>query len=81
MLILAKFLANDRFVFGHPWPTLTRLLRYHGASAGALVVYWLVLNALSLRRGSAVRGGVRRRHGRCVRLEPDNQFPLGLGAA
>jgi putative flippase GtrA len=48
VLILAKFLANDRFVFGHPWPNLTRLVRYHGASAGALVVYWLVLNGLTL---------------------------------
>jgi len=51
VLILVKFLANDRFVFGHPWPNFTRLVRYHGASAGALVVYWLVLNALSLLGG------------------------------
>jgi putative flippase GtrA len=51
VLILAKFLTNDRFVFGHSWPTLPRLVRYHGASLGALVVYWLVLNALSLIGG------------------------------
>jgi len=51
VLIVGKFLANDRYVFGHPWPNLPRLLRYHGASAGALVVYWLVLNALSLLGG------------------------------
>ncbi|MBV9580272.1 MAG: GtrA family protein [Chloroflexi bacterium] len=51
VLILGKFLVNDRFVFGHAWPTLTRLLRYHGASAGALIVYWLVLNGLSLFAG------------------------------
>lgn len=44
MLILAKFAIADRWVFGHPWPTLNRLLRYHGASAGAFVVYWLVIN-------------------------------------
>ena len=43
-LILAKFVVADRWVFGHRWPTITRLLRYHGASAGALVVYWLVIN-------------------------------------
>jgi putative flippase GtrA len=51
VLILGKFLANDRFVFGHPWPDLARLVRYHGASFGALAVYWLVLNALSLFGG------------------------------
>ncbi|HEY1294097.1 MAG TPA: GtrA family protein [Chloroflexota bacterium] len=51
VLILGKFVVNDRYVFGHPWPNLSRLLRYHGASAGALVVYWLVLNALSLLAG------------------------------
>jgi putative flippase GtrA len=46
MLILAKFLVSDRFVFGYPRPGVRRLLRYHGASAGALLVYWLVINAL-----------------------------------
>jgi putative flippase GtrA len=50
-LIILKFLAADRFVFGHPWPTYTRALKYHGASAGALVVYWLVINALSVFEG------------------------------
>ena len=51
VLILIKFLLNDRLVFNHPWPTFGRLVRYHGASAGALVVYWLVVNALSLYLG------------------------------
>jgi putative flippase GtrA len=46
-LILTKFFVSDRWVFGHVWPTLGRLLRYHGASAGALVVYWLVINGLT----------------------------------
>jgi putative flippase GtrA len=46
-LILTKFFVSDRWVFGHAWPTLGRLLRYHGASAGALVVYWLVINGLT----------------------------------
>jgi putative flippase GtrA len=50
-LIVAKFLTADRFVFGHPKPTYARALKYHGASAGALVVYWLVINALSLFQG------------------------------
>jgi putative flippase GtrA len=30
---------------------MNRLVRYHGASAGALVAYWLVINALSLIAG------------------------------
>ena len=51
VLIMFKFLMNDRLVFNHPWPTFGRLARYHGASAGALVVYWLVVNALSLLLG------------------------------
>jgi putative flippase GtrA len=46
-LILCKFFAADRWVFGHAWPAMPRLLRYHGASAGALVVYWLVINGLA----------------------------------
>jgi putative flippase GtrA len=51
VLIMVKFLLNDRLVFSHAWPTLGRLVRYHGASAGALVVYWVVINALSLFLG------------------------------
>ena len=46
-LILVKFLVNDRWVFGHPLPALDRALRYHGACAGALVVYWVAINALA----------------------------------
>jgi putative flippase GtrA len=51
VLILFIFLMNDRFVFNHAWPTFGRLMRYHGASFGALVVYWLVVNGLSLLLG------------------------------
>jgi putative flippase GtrA len=47
VLILAKFVVADRWVFGHGDPALDRLLRYHGASAGAFVVYWLVINGLT----------------------------------
>jgi putative flippase GtrA len=51
LLILGKFAVSDRWVFGYAWPALDRLLRYHGASAGALVVYWLVINAVSVLLG------------------------------
>jgi putative flippase GtrA len=47
VLILGKFLMADRWVFGHLTPALGRLVRYHGASAGAFVVYWLVINGLA----------------------------------
>jgi putative flippase GtrA len=47
VLILVKFLIADRWVFGHPMPTVGRLVRYQGASLGALIVYWLIINALS----------------------------------
>lgn len=48
VLIVAKFLVADRWVFHHSRPTLNRLARYHGASAGALVVYWVVVNWLGV---------------------------------
>jgi putative flippase GtrA len=47
VLILAKFAVADRWIFNHLSPAWERLLRYHGASAGALVVYWLVINGLA----------------------------------
>ena len=47
VLILGKFFVADHWVFGHARPGVNRLLRYHGASAGALVVYWLVINGLA----------------------------------
>ncbi|HEY2594951.1 MAG TPA: hypothetical protein VGK33_13730, partial [Chloroflexota bacterium] len=37
--------------FDHRWPSVPRLVRYHWASAGALAIYWVVLNALSLAAG------------------------------
>lgn len=51
LLIVIKFALSDRFVFGHAWPSVRRALRYHGACAGALVVYWLVINGLSAALG------------------------------
>ena len=53
VLILVKFLVNDRFVFGYALPTPARLVKYHGASAGALIVYWIVVNALAALLGVA----------------------------
>lgn len=46
-LILAKFAANDRWVFGHRRPALARLGKYHGACLGALAAYWVVINVVS----------------------------------
>jgi putative flippase GtrA len=51
VLIIAKFVTSDRWVFSHAWPTVGRLVRYHGASAGALIVYWLVVNAVGVLVG------------------------------
>jgi len=51
ILILIKFVVTDRWVFGHPSPTVERLVRYHGASAGAFIVYWLVINGLAVLVG------------------------------
>lgn len=51
-LIVLKFGVTDRWVFGYRWPTLQRAVRYHGACAGALVVYWLVINLVSLVLGA-----------------------------
>jgi putative flippase GtrA len=50
-LIIIKFLVADRWVFGHPRPAIDRAVKYHGACAGALVVYWLVINALATLLG------------------------------
>jgi putative flippase GtrA len=47
VLILARFVVADRFVFGHPRPTWARLARYHGSCAGALAVSWVILNGVA----------------------------------
>jgi putative flippase GtrA len=47
VLILVKFLLADRWVFGYRRPSIDRAVKYHGACAGALLVYWVVINALS----------------------------------
>ena len=50
-LIVVKFGVSDRWVFGHSWPSMDRALRYHGACAGALLVYWIIINAASAALG------------------------------
>jgi putative flippase GtrA len=65
VLILGKFFVADHWVFGHARPSMNRLVRYHGASAGALVVYWLVINGLAALVGLPYVAG----------------FVLGTGAA
>ena len=52
-LILVKFFVADRWVFGYRVPTMGRAVRYHGACAGALIVYWLVINGLASLFGFA----------------------------
>jgi len=51
-LILTRFAVADRWVFHHRRPTRQRLLRYQGASMGALVVYLALFNALTLVLGT-----------------------------
>lgn len=42
--LLVRFVIADRWVFGNGRPSPGRLFRYHGASAGAFTISWLVLN-------------------------------------
>jgi putative flippase GtrA len=44
--LLLRFLINDRWVFGHRRPTLTRLWQFHVASAGGGAIWWIVANLL-----------------------------------
>jgi putative flippase GtrA len=44
---LARFLVNDRWVFGNKRPTLRRLVQYHVAVASSFCIWWLVTNALA----------------------------------
>ena len=43
---ILRFLVNDRWVFGHRRPTLTRLWQYHVANAGSFILWWTVSNLL-----------------------------------
>jgi putative flippase GtrA len=44
---LARFLVNDRWVFGHRHPTLQRTLQYHVAVASSFCIWWAVTNGLA----------------------------------
>jgi putative flippase GtrA len=43
-----RFLAVDRWVFGHRRPTLTRLWQYHVANALGFGIWWSAANLLEL---------------------------------
>ena len=43
---LLRFLAVDRWVFGHPRPTLRRLWQYHIANAVGFGIWWSASNLL-----------------------------------
>jgi putative flippase GtrA len=42
-----RFLVNDRWVFGNPGPTWTRLWQYHAANAGAFAIWWTATNVMN----------------------------------
>lgn len=44
---LARFLVNDRWVFGHRAPTLRRLWQYHVVVASSFAIWWVLTNALA----------------------------------
>ena len=50
-VLLARFMATDRLVFGHARPTLVRCGRFHGAGMGSFAVSWLVLNGAAALLG------------------------------
>jgi putative flippase GtrA len=45
--LLARFLVNDRWVFGERRPTWRRLGQYHVAVAVSFVIWWSATNVLS----------------------------------
>lgn len=50
-VLLARFLATDRLVFGNETTSLVRCGRFHGAAAGSFAVSWLVLNGTATLLG------------------------------
>jgi len=46
ILMLVRFLINDRWVFGHRRPTWLRLWQFHVASAGGSVIWLIAANGL-----------------------------------
>jgi putative flippase GtrA len=46
LLMLVRFVVNDRWVFGNARPTWRRLWQFHVASAGGAAVWLIVANGL-----------------------------------
>jgi len=46
VVLLIRFLINDRWVFGYRFPTWRRLWQFHAAGAGGFAVWWVVTNVL-----------------------------------
>jgi putative flippase GtrA len=46
LLTLLRYLVNDRWVFGHPKPSWTRLWQYHVANASSFVLWVIIYNLL-----------------------------------
>jgi putative flippase GtrA len=46
VILLVRFLINDRWVFGYRRPTWTRLWQFHVAGAGGGAIWWIVANVL-----------------------------------
>lgn len=44
--VVLRFLINDRWVFGYPRPSWSRLWQFHLACAGGAAIWWCVANAL-----------------------------------
>jgi len=50
-VLLGRFLSTDRFVFGHPTPSLGRCWRFHVSAFGSFTVSWIVLNSAAVMLG------------------------------
>ncbi len=46
LTLLIRYFINDRWVFGHRFPTWMRLWQFHVAGAGGFAIWWTVANAL-----------------------------------
>lgn len=46
LITLVRFVVNDYWVFGHPYPTWKRLWQYHVANASSFLIWWAAANAL-----------------------------------
>ena len=46
VILLLRFLINDRWVFGNPYPSWIRLWQFHVASVGGAAIWWTAANTL-----------------------------------